>query len=753
MMGRVVADGRHLRLNGNRFVVKGTAYGRFAPRTDGARYPEPARLQADLESIASTGLNTIRTFDVPPVDFLDAAAEVGLRVLVGLDYPDWRFEPFPDRASVKRVRSAGMAAIERLFDRLDDSRVVFAVSVGQPLPLDLIRVHQPAVIADTLSSLVRRIEAVDSSVPVTYTARADHLELLTLDGSDLSSIVFDGSDSSAFAAHLARLQQLNPARPLVVTDLDTGSADIRPRIQAEHLTEVLRGVDLSGCAGATVATWSPDPLLDDPPDTRTTIFMATPDGALSPIGRAVESWARSNISDLRPTWPRVSVVVDGPRAGRAVAQTVESLEQSHYPDLEVTAGEPAGPSANPADTATGEIVISLDAGTRCEPTWPWLVALALDDARIDGVVGRYELVVDGDQPAVAAAAAALSDVAPRSYRDPGALVGAGAGALALRRSQRSAGVTTSAVFRSGPAGQLRRPAPNDFRAVWRRAVALGRADRRVRGSTGAFAPMVTSMIAGERPPRPTVIRALLDGVMPLTVGAIAQGCALIAVGATMPGVVLAGAAAAIAVMLVAVLAGDVISARREPAWAGPSTAMATAVSIVTVAAIAAFEPLGRVWGYTWSAIRPTRPDEWPDDDDAGGDLNHLRRRLASNQLSVVTPPDGSGWNIEVGCGLFLRRLIVTAVAWQCTPHVRTALRPRRLLAVPVLCAAAAFSWSPMLAALIASATVGELAFELVTLRRVDGVISRWVATSLPPLDEVTTAEPAVELEARSTLEL
>ena len=35
MWGRVEVEGRHLRLNGERFAVRGTAYGRFAPRADG----------------------------------------------------------------------------------------------------------------------------------------------------------------------------------------------------------------------------------------------------------------------------------------------------------------------------------------------------------------------------------------------------------------------------------------------------------------------------------------------------------------------------------------------------------------------------------------------------------------------------------------------------------------------------------------------------------------------------------------------
>src|ERR1043166_7302317 len=87
---RVAVDGMHLSCAGRPFRVRGVTYGSFLPRADGAPFPVWERCRADLRPIADAGLNAIRTYDVPPPELLELAAEAGLRVIVGLQYPAWR---------------------------------------------------------------------------------------------------------------------------------------------------------------------------------------------------------------------------------------------------------------------------------------------------------------------------------------------------------------------------------------------------------------------------------------------------------------------------------------------------------------------------------------------------------------------------------------------------------------------------------------------------------------------------------------
>ncbi len=67
--------------------VKGVTYGTFRTGSHGAPFPEPAVVDRDFALMSEAGINTVRVFTVPPLWLLDAAQEVGLRVLVGLPWP------------------------------------------------------------------------------------------------------------------------------------------------------------------------------------------------------------------------------------------------------------------------------------------------------------------------------------------------------------------------------------------------------------------------------------------------------------------------------------------------------------------------------------------------------------------------------------------------------------------------------------------------------------------------------------------
>ncbi len=796
MMGRVEVEGRHLRLNGERFVVRGTAYGRFAPRTDGARYPEPPRLRADLESIAATGLNTIRTFDVPPPDLLNAAAEVGLRVFVGLDYPDWRFEPFPDRTSGQRIAADGLAAVDRLIERIDDPAVVLAVSVGQALPADLVRVHHPVAVADTLAAIVDRIHTVDPSLLATYTGCADD-GLVTLDGCDVQSIMLDSECGRTFERDLVFLQQTRPARPLVVTDLDPPSAGPTAVMQARDLANRLDALDRSGCAGAVVATWAGEfAVAEGPADPRST-WLVTSEAALNPLGRCVETWARQDVKDLRRAWPRVTALVRADNSESTIERCLSALELSDYHDLEVIVCDEGSTdrtlelaSRYPFETlqpdhpdggsvaaglaaASGEIVAFLDADMVCHRLWPFFIALAFDSTDPAAAVTQHLVEAGEGETSVARAMAALADLDRLPPTDPSTAITAGLAGLAVRRSTlrrrdllssdstmapaahlvQRIGAQPGDSVATAPAAQAVRHAPDNLGAVWRDAVSRGSDDRHVAelSSTGDERPrrsgieLLSAALVGDRPSRAVALCTLLDDLVPLLAVTAAIGVVVAAAGATGAGLLLAGGPVIVAGLVAAVIAHDVATTGRSGARAR-SPRIGPAVAVIVV-----LEPLAHTWGRLRTRPRPTAPPgrSWTGDREEW--LKELRWRLARAQLSVFAPASRRCWDIEVRCGLFLRQLIVAAVAWQWTPHVRTALRPRRMLILPVVAVAATWPWSPLIAAFIASATMGELVFELITLRRVDQVISRSITGSLPTVRP--TGEPEVELAASSTPDL
>src|SRR5262249_50703386 len=69
-----------------KFFVKGVTYGPFPVGSHGRQFPEYDVVVRDFRMMAEMGATVVRVFTVPPVWLLDRAAEVGLRVLVGLPW-------------------------------------------------------------------------------------------------------------------------------------------------------------------------------------------------------------------------------------------------------------------------------------------------------------------------------------------------------------------------------------------------------------------------------------------------------------------------------------------------------------------------------------------------------------------------------------------------------------------------------------------------------------------------------------------
>jgi hypothetical protein len=77
-------------VTGKQFGIRGVTYGTFLPRADGQPFLPTSDVHRDFAAIRERGLNAVRTYHVPPLDVLGAAEAAGLRLLVGLEYRDWR---------------------------------------------------------------------------------------------------------------------------------------------------------------------------------------------------------------------------------------------------------------------------------------------------------------------------------------------------------------------------------------------------------------------------------------------------------------------------------------------------------------------------------------------------------------------------------------------------------------------------------------------------------------------------------------
>src|SRR5262245_12702437 len=123
----IEADGKFFAAGGERFEFRGVTYGTFAPRADGALFPERDRLERDLATMRAAGFTVVRTYTLPPEDLLEAAAGNGLRVLAGVFYPDWRYLLGGSRRANRQVARAASREVRAAAGRLAQDERVFAL--------------------------------------------------------------------------------------------------------------------------------------------------------------------------------------------------------------------------------------------------------------------------------------------------------------------------------------------------------------------------------------------------------------------------------------------------------------------------------------------------------------------------------------------------------------------------------------------------------------------------------------------------
>src|SRR5260221_1053631 len=131
---RVRVDGKHFVVGDERFRFRGVTYGTFKERADGALFPERAQVQSDLPAMASAGFTVVRTDTPPPPDLLDTAGELGLRVLAGLSYEDWRYMIGDRRGDGRPARRGARAAASRLARSVAGNPALLGICLDNGVP-------------------------------------------------------------------------------------------------------------------------------------------------------------------------------------------------------------------------------------------------------------------------------------------------------------------------------------------------------------------------------------------------------------------------------------------------------------------------------------------------------------------------------------------------------------------------------------------------------------------------------------------
>jgi O-antigen biosynthesis protein len=324
---RPSAQGKFFARGEEKFYARGVTYGTFAPDANGSDYPDRAAVERDFAAMAANGLNSVRTYTVPPRRVLDAAERHGLLVMVGLAWEQHvAFLDHKGRAEdiERRVRE-GVRACK-------GHPAVLAYAIGNEIPAPIVRWHGKRRIERFLGRLYAAAKAEDVGGLVTYVnyPPTEYLELPFLDFVSFNVYL---EEQPQLDAYLARVHNLAGDRPVVMAEIGLDSRRNGEDRQAESLGWQVRTAFASGCAGAFVFSWT-DRWYKGGSEIEDWDFGLTdrerrPKAALASVR---EAFAQVPFADA--DWPPISVVVCSHNGAATLEETCQGLGRLDYPCYE-----------------------------------------------------------------------------------------------------------------------------------------------------------------------------------------------------------------------------------------------------------------------------------------------------------------------------------------------------------------------------------------------------------------------------------
>jgi GT2 family glycosyltransferase len=407
-MERVTARGKFLFAGHEKFQVSGVTYGTFRPRDNGEEFPIPPVVERDLTLMACNGVNTLRTYTVPPRWLLDAAARHGQRVLVGI--PVERHVGYlTDRHGAPDIRRIVREAVAACAGH----PAILGYAIGNEIPAPVARWHGRGPIERYLERLYGAAKAEDPAAPITYVnyPSTEYLQLPFLDFVCFNVFL---ESPAALARYVARLHHRAGDRPLVLSEAGLDSLRNGEDEQARAISQQIRTTFAEGCAGIFVYAWTDDWHRAGEDVHDWAFGLTRRDRSPKPALAAARAAFADSVSIPRATAarPRISVIVCTYNGGRTIRECLEGLRRLAYPDYEVIVVDD-GSTDHTAEVverydvrlirtenrglssarntgwraATGELVAYLDDDAHPDADWLSYLALAFEHSGHVGIGG------------------------------------------------------------------------------------------------------------------------------------------------------------------------------------------------------------------------------------------------------------------------------------------------------------------------------------------------------------------------------
>jgi GT2 family glycosyltransferase len=405
---RVSVDGKFFRLGEKKFYAKGVAYGPFAPNAAGQPFASPEQTGRDFAQIRELGANLVRVYHVPAKWFLDLAGEHKLKVLI--DIPWNKHLCFLDSAS---QRAEAREAVRRAVFACARHPAVFAFSVANEIPPDILRWSGARAVASFIDDLVQEAKGADPECLCTFT-NYPSTEFLRPQSMDFLSFNVYLHQQQPFESYLARLQMLADGKPLLLGECGVDSLREGESCQAEMLEWQIRGAFRGGLAGAVVFTFTDDWWRGGQQVEDWKMGLTTRDRQPKTAFRTVQEVFCAAPYFPLPRCPRVSVVVASYQGERTLKACLDSLARLNYPDYEVILVDDGSAEATRQialahpnvryfrheknlglsvarntgiAAATGEIVAFTDSDCRADEDWLYYLAGDLLGSEFAGIGG------------------------------------------------------------------------------------------------------------------------------------------------------------------------------------------------------------------------------------------------------------------------------------------------------------------------------------------------------------------------------
>jgi GT2 family glycosyltransferase len=411
---RPTVRGKFLYVGERKFWIKGVTYGTFRPDPTGNEFNDKSTVIADFSAMSQVGINTVRTYTVPPTWLLDIAKEFGLRVMVGIPWTQhiaFLDEPGLVTKIVDEIRQ-GVRQCKK-------HPAVLCFVIGNEITASIVRWSGRRRVERFIRRLYRTAKSEDPEALITYVnfPSTEYLQLPFLDFICFNVYL---ESTSNYESYLARLHNLTDERPLVIAELGLDSLRNGEAAQARYLETTVGATYRSGCCGAVVYAWTDEWFRGGHEIEDWNFGLTTrarqPKPALEAVGTAFTGAPFRQIRE----WPSFTVVVCSFNGESTIRDTLDGLSALEYPTYDVIVVDDGSTDRTAQisaeypvrvistengglssarnigmNAATGDIVAYIDDDAYPDSDWLCYLALTFLDSQFAGV-GGPNLAPPGD---------------------------------------------------------------------------------------------------------------------------------------------------------------------------------------------------------------------------------------------------------------------------------------------------------------------------------------------------------------------